>query len=198
MDFPVEIRCETLGPALLGNDEIVRLWEKIALTDDEKRAIETIKLSIGDRVDRIAVIGGTENTYIQDDRRVIVRLKDHEVPVPLKSLGDGAVRLFSVVLALANCRDGILLIDEAENSIHHSLQQDFWRKILRTAHKNNMQVLATTQSGDCIRSFVQAALEAGNDEGVLIRLEKHGEDVREIPYSEAELRSVAERGFEAE
>ena len=50
--------------------------------------------------------------------------------MPLRSLGDGAVRLFGVALALANSQGGFLLIDEAENGIHYSLQRDFWRMVL--------------------------------------------------------------------
>ena len=192
LNSPEEIRCETLDSGLLDNNEIVRLWEKIALTGYEEWIVEILKLGIKEKVDRVAVIGGTENTFIQDDRRVIVRLKGHNNPVPLKSLGDGAVRLLSVALALANSQYGILLIDEAENSIHRSLHQEYWRMILRTAHENNTQVLATTQSRDCIRGFAQATLDAGNDEYTLIRLERDGEDVQEIPYSEDELKIAAE------
>ena len=43
-DSPEEIRCETLGPSLFDNNEIVRLWEKIVLTGDEEWAVETLKL----------------------------------------------------------------------------------------------------------------------------------------------------------
>ena len=57
-------------------------------------------------------------------------------------------RLFTVALALANSRDGFLLIDEAENGIHHSVQADYWRLVLQTAQDNNVQVLATTHSWD--------------------------------------------------
>ena len=48
---------------------------------------------------------------------------------------------YGVALALANSRGGFLLIDEAENGIHYSLQRDFWNMVLRTAHENNVQVL---------------------------------------------------------
>ena len=64
----------------------------------------------------------------------------------LRSLGDGAVRLFGVALALANSQGGFLLIDEAENGIHHTIQRDFWRMVLLTAQENNVQVFATTHS----------------------------------------------------
>lgn len=178
---------------MLGNDEITRFWDGVALTDDEDRALEALKLIFGDKVERITAIGEESP---RRGRRVIVKLKDHPQPVPLKSLGDGAVRLFSVALALANSRDGILLLDEAENGIHHSVQSDFWRMVLRMARENNTQVLATTHSGDCVRGFAQAAADDENEEGILIRLERDDEDIRPVFYSEDELQIAAERGIE--
>ncbi len=147
-------------------------------------------------MDRIAVIGNQEHSYRSRGRRVIVKLKDHPQPVPLKSLGDGAIRLFSVALALANSRDGILLIDEAENGIHHSVQSDFWRMVLRMARENNTQVLATTHSWDCVRGFAQAAADDENNEGILIRLERDDEDIQAVFYSEDELQIAAEQGID--
>lgn len=191
--LPAATRCVPLGPGLLGNDEITRFWDGVALTDDEDRALEALKLIFGDKVERITAIGEESP---RRGRRVIVKLKDHPQPVPLKSLGDGAVRLFSVALALANSRDGILLLDEAENGIHHSVQSDFWRMVLRMARENNTQVLATTHSGDCVRGFAQAAADDENEEGILIRLERDDEDIRPVFYSEDELQIAAERGIE--
>ena len=85
--------------------------------------------------------------------------------MPLRSLGDGAVRLFGVALALANSQGGFLLIDEAENGIHHTIQRDFWRMVLLTAQANNVQVFATTHSWDCVVGFAQAAVEDGRRGG---------------------------------
>ena len=79
---------------------------------------------MGERVRGVAVVG--ENHRPRGYRRPKVRLEGHSHPVPLKSLGDGAVRLFGVALALANSRNGFLVIDEAENGIHHSIQKAFW------------------------------------------------------------------------
>ena len=146
----------------------------------------------GDKLNRVVAVTG-ESRY---DRRFIVKLKDHSHPVPLKSLGDGAVRLFSIALALANSHGGILTIDEAENGIHHSVQKAFWRMILQTAYKNNIQVLATTHSWDCARGFGEAAEEDNNSESLLIRLDRHGEDIRAVPYSEGELKVAVDQGTE--
>ena len=103
-------------------------------------------------------------------------------PVPLRSLGDGALRLLGVAVTLANSRGGFLLIDEAENGIHHTIQRDYWRMILQTAQENNVQVLATTHSWDCVTGFAQAASELEDVEGVLVRLSRSGGDLRAVEY----------------
>ena len=110
-------------------------------------------------------------------------------------LGDGARRLFGVALALANSQGGFLLIDEAENGIHHSVQHSFWRMVLETAEANNVQVLATTHSWDCVRSFAQAAT-ALDAEGMLVRIERDEDKIRAVEYPEEGLRIVAGQGIE--
>ena len=126
----------------------------------------------------------------------MVKLKSYGVPVPLKSLGDGALRIFGIALALANSRDGFLLIDEAENGIHHTVQRDYWRMILRSAHENNVQVIATTHSWDCVRGFAQAAVENEEAEGLLVRLSRQHGELRAVEYSEKNLMTAAEQGIE--
>ena len=106
------------------------------------------------------------------------------------------MRLFSVALALANSRDGFLVIDEAENGLHYAVQRDFWKMVLRTAHENNVQVFATTHSWDCVAGFAQAATDVEEVEGVLIRLERDGDQIRSIEYSESNLEAAAEYGIE--
>ena len=133
---------------------------------------------------------------LSDGRVVVVRIAGQERPVPLRSLGDGAVRLFGVALALANSQGGFLLIDEAENGIHHSIQRDFWRMVLLTAQENNVQVFATTHSWDCAAGFAQAAVDAEGVEGALVRLDSDGENVRAVEYSERQLHVAAEQGIE--
>ncbi len=188
------IRCEFLGPSVLGNHDIARLWDRVALTDYEEHVVESLGLVFRDKVERVAVVG--EEVATRYGRRAKVRISGQELPVPLRSLGDGAVRLFGVALALANSKDGFLLIDEAENGIHHTLQRDFWRMVLLTAQANNVQVFATTHSWDCVAGFAQAAVATENVSGALVRLERDGEHTRAVEYSERQLRVAAEQGIE--
>ena len=184
--------CELLGPGLLHNADLARLWDKVALTDHEAVALDALRLIFGNRVHRAAVIGEARGV----GRRVVVRLSDHPKPLPLKSLGDGATRMFSVALALANCRDGILLLDEAENGIHYSLQSKFWRMVLQAAEAHNTQVLATTHSKDCIDGFADAALARADVDCNLVRIGWRKGELRAVEYSTEELETVAEQNFE--
>ncbi len=193
---PTEIECESLGPGLPNNNDLSRYWDSVALTDDEERAVNALRMVFGKQIVDMAVIGDHQAIGRTIGQRAMVRIKEHERPIPLKSLGDGALRLFGVALALANSRGGFLLIDEAENGIHHSLQRDYWRMVLQTAHENKVQVLATTHSWDCVTGFAQAATELEDVEGVLVRLSRSNGELRAIEYPEEELAIAAEQGIE--
>ena len=191
-----EIECELVGPGALARSDMARMWNKVALTDDEERIARSIELTCGLEVSRVGMIGDDVRENGDDRLRGLVRLKSDKHPVPLRSLGEGAIRLFGVALALANSRNGFLLIDEAENGIHHSVQRNYWRMVLQTAHENNVQVFATTHSWDCVRGFAQAAVENENVEGVLVRLEKEEEGLRAVRYSEDDLKIAADQRIE--
>ena len=116
----------------------------------------------------------------------------------MQSFGQGAVRLFQIALGLAYSKNGFLLIDEAENGLHYTVQRDFWRMVLQTAQANNVQVLATTHSADCIRGFAEAIAANENTEvkGLLVRLSRKGGTLHAVEYDEHELAITDEQGLE--
>ena len=196
-ESPPPIGCQLLGPSVLNNEEIARFWKAIALTDDEDRAMQALKLIFGRDLERVATI--RDDLSHKSDRehveRVVAKLQGQARPVPLQSLGDGALHLAGTALALTNSRDSFLLIDEAENGIHHSVQSDFWRMVFKTAHANNVQVIATTHSFDCVRGFAQAAVECEEVEGALVRLERENGSLRAVEYSERNLKAAAKQSI---
>jgi ABC-type branched-subunit amino acid transport system ATPase component len=165
-------RTATLGP----------LWDKIALSDREKDVVEALRI-IDPEISAISMVGGEGP---RETRRAIVRAADVPRPVPLRSFGDGLNRLFGIVLSLVNAKDGLLLIDEFENGLHHTVQTDIWRAVFRLARSLNIQVVATSHSWDSIEAFQRAASE-DPAEGVLIRLSRKGEDVIPTLFREDEL-----------
>ena len=194
-ELPPELNNRALGPGLPNNDEVSDLWDEIALTNDEDRAIQALNLVLDGKVDRVTMIGDGR-LHRSYGRRVAVKLQDRDRPVPLRSLGDGVARLFGVALALVGSRNGFLVIDEAENGIHHSVHSDFWRTVLQTAEENDVQVFATTHSFDCVRGFARAAINSPESEGVLVRLERQDERTCAVVYSESELETAAKQSIE--
>ena len=88
--------------------------------------------------------------------------------VPLPTMGAGMTHLTRIVLAVAMVPDGVVLVDEIENGLHHSVLPDVWRVVGKTAEQFNVQFFATTHSFEC----VQAAHKAlGSDRFRLHRLD---------------------------
>ena len=193
--WPVPILNQSLGPGLLDSDFVTRLWDGVALTNAEDFVTETLRLVVGENLERLAVIGDFTGPPRSRGRRVFAKLNSFASPIPLKRLGDGAQRLLGIAVTLANCRNGVLLIDEVENGIHYSLQLALWRMIFRAANEGNVQVIAATHSWDCIASFAVAASETSAD-GILYRLERVGRDVCVVHYSETELAVAARQRIE--
>lgn len=189
-----EIQCEHLGPEIPSERDIARNWDSVALTSDEARAVQALNLTLGHEVLGVAVVGDGEPPGSR--RRTVVRLKQQDRPVPLRSLGDGAVRLFGTALSLTTSGGGFLLIDEAENGIHHTVQHAFWAMMLQMAHANDVQVIATTHSWDCVRGFAYAAADDEDADGLLLRLDRNETGLRAVGYSKEGLLAAAEQGIE--
>ena len=155
----------------LSYDRFGKLWDRIVLTDFEDELDVALRSVIGgiQRVSLVQSEGGM--------RRAMVKLADTERPVPLRTLGDGIHRYIGIALALANAKDGLLLVDEFENGLHYKTQEALWKFVIRMARELNVQVFATTHSQDCINAFGRAAEEDKDSYGVLTKLERVGEDV---------------------
>ena len=194
--LPSTIPCNVLGPEGPSDALVEHLWSEVALTSHEDRALEALNLITDAHVERVAALGTPTGNEVTQPRRMMVKVTGRDYQVPLRSLGDGAMRIYAVALALAKSRGGFLLIDEVENGIHHSVQAKFWEMVLKTAQRNNVQVLATTHSSDCAYRFGQVANELPDIEGILYRIQRNVDRLRAVPYPEDQLVIAAEHRIE--
>ncbi len=186
------IPAETVGPELPSNRDIARLWDSVVLTDSENLVIRALHLIPGLGLTGLAVIGDPSG----HGRRVVAKLPASSRPIPLKRLGDGANRLLAIAVSLVKCSNGILLLDEVENGIHHAVQPDLWRLILDVAESADLQVIAATHSVDCIHGFAQAAAERSPAEAALFRLQSAAGGIHAVPYAEEDLSVAADQHIE--
>jgi hypothetical protein len=107
---------------------------------------------------------GISNTLTPDKQNVIiVRLEGQDKPLPLPMFGEGAVKMFRILVEIAMCKGRRLMIDEIDTGIHHSRFKLFWKTILKAAKKKDVQIFATTHNHECLR-FLKETLELEEDD----------------------------------
>ncbi len=116
--------------------------------------------------------------------------------MPLHVMGDGMVRICSIVLAIANAPDGIILIDEVENGLHHSVLKKFWTAVGNISRRFNTQIFATTHSYECISAAHEAFSENQPDDFCLYRLERIKGQIKAIAYEQKSLEFTIENRWE--
>ena len=89
------------------------------------------------------------------EKDVYVKTKDED-PVPISLFGDGAKKALTLACYVAMAKDGILLIDEIETSLHHSLYSDVFAFLVKAAKQFNVQLFITTHSKEVIETFFDA------------------------------------------
>jgi AAA15 family ATPase/GTPase len=77
--------------------------------------------------------------------------------LPINVMGDGFVRLFAIILAIQEMKNGVLLIDEIENGLYFQTQQIMWKMIIESARLFNVQLFITTHSMECIRAMFSSS-----------------------------------------
>ncbi len=188
-EFPAQfITAESLD----GSD-LISLWDKVALTPNEERVVAALQFLDLD-VQRIAPqVGGQ---YFYPRGGFIVKVKGHSQPLPIGSMGDGMWRMLAMAIAIAHCKDGVLLVDEIDTGLHYTVMANMWRLIFGAAADLNVQVFATSHSSDCIRSLAELCYEetAIADNVTLQRIEKGKPEA--IPYTADEIEIAAERRVE--
>lgn len=145
---------------------LANLWDDVVRTELEKDVLHALQIIAPD-VESLTLLGGQE---MMSELTPLVKLRGLDRPILLSSMGEGMNRIFAIALALVNVRGGMLLVDEIESSLHHSVHTGMWKLVFQVAQRLNVQVFTTTHSWDCIKGFQQAAHEAGTHEGMLISL----------------------------
>lgn len=96
--------------------------------------------------------------------------------VPVGLLGDGIGRLFSLALAIFDARGGLVLVDELENGLHHTVLEPVWQRLRILAEKCDVQLVATTHSSECLFAAMRAFHGSSSEDLAIHRLDvQHGQ-----------------------
>lgn len=84
---------------------------------------------------------------------IIIEEEDKEESSPLHQYGEGANKLFRILLQMTLQSGNKILIDEIDAGIHHSRFKKFWEVMLKIAQKDKIQLFATTHNIECVKYF---------------------------------------------
>ncbi len=163
-------KCSFIPTQLVSIDELAQEWSNIVGTEYEDVAKQALRIILPE----FQEIYFVPNTSSANESKHIAKVKLPNLPrpVPLKSLGDGMIRILQLALKLVSAQGGFLLIDELENGLHYSIQEQVWAWLFEVAERLDIQVFATTHSWDCIESFTKVATANETTEGIVFRMGK--------------------------
>lgn len=188
---PADEEVVAIGPGGFDGATLTSLWSRSAGLGKAPLVEEAFRGFLP-KAQRIHILSGATAF----NPVLAIEVEGTSRPIPLTEMGDGARRVLGIVLAMVNAESSILLIDEVENGLHYSVQQDVWRSILRLAEDLDVQVFATTHSWDAIQAFSLAARESSSVEGRMHRLENTDGDVRLVEFDEEDLGIVTRQQIE--
>ena len=117
-------------------------------------------------------------------------------PIPVQLLGEGLNRMLGFALSMSESSGGMLLVDEIENGLHYSIQQEAFSLLLALTKAFDVQIFATTHSRECITAAHQALNKEGHQEFAYYRLDRVGEEVKAVSYDDEMLDTSIEFGMD--
>jgi AAA15 family ATPase/GTPase len=145
----LSINTNIISPAYYGSIS-VRL-SKLILDDKENKneILNLIKLFDPNIIDiMILTPKKVGNIYI-DHKKLGV--------TPLDIFGDGIKKTFAMAVALQDVKNGILLIDEIETSIHVSALSQVFSWLVESCCQQNTQLFVTTHSLEAVDAMIRAS-----------------------------------------
>lgn len=163
-------------------------FSKLERVGRQDEVLETLRI-LEPRLQRLTLLVVDRDPIIHGD----VGMREL-VPLPL--MGEGMRRLLSIVLAIANARGGIVLIDEVENGLHYSVMTDVWKAIAYASRLADAQIFATTHSQECILAAHKAFETSEKYDFCYHRLDRIKGQIKSITYDRETLATSDELNLE--
>ena len=117
-------------------------------------------------------------------------------PIPVQLLGEGLNRMLGLVLSMSEASGGLLLIDEIENGLHHTVQEKVFSILLDMAGSFDVQIFATTHSDECIRAAHRGLAKQGQQALAFYRLDRVKESVKAVGFDSERIETAIKYNME--
>ncbi|MDQ5770287.1 AAA family ATPase [Thiothrix subterranea] len=145
---------------IYSDKELSEAWDQIRIQKQEKLITNALKI----------IDSNIENVFYTTKQNTMVSVLGEKEARPIKSMGEGMSRLLQIFLHAYQAKGGYLMIDEFENGLHYSIQEEIWEKLFKLAKELDIQVFATTHSEDAVKAFCKVSVADKEVNGKLISL----------------------------
>lgn len=94
---------------------------------------------------------------IDDNTRYMIRNNNTIKAIPISCYGDGIRQVISIFCCLITAKDGILLIDEFDSSIHTQYMPEIVNLLINACKDLNVQLFVSTHNQEAIKSILDSA-----------------------------------------
>jgi AAA15 family ATPase/GTPase len=116
--------------------------------------------------------------------------------IPVTQMGQGFNRLLDIYSEIVAADSKVLLIDEIENGLHHSVLPTIWKGLFNAVEEVGVQVFATTHSWECVLAADAAAREEPHYDLNLIRLDRVDDNIKSTIIDKEDLNTAKELHWE--
>lgn len=190
--YKEELRGIYVRPSSLLSTSLEKQLENIIVNKQEQKIISALK-SVDPTIQDLA-LGTNKMVYVDIG---INRL------IPLNLLGDGIMRMLSIILSISGTNNGIVLIDEIDNGLHFSTLSLLWKTVLEAAKQFNVQVFATTHNYETLKYLKElldtpdmASFQSCVRSITLRRLSDEDKNIKAYNYTYEKFNHAIEQGIE--
>jgi AAA15 family ATPase/GTPase len=116
--------------------------------------------------------------------------------IPVTQMGQGFNRLLDIYSEIVAAEAKVLLIDEIENGLHHSVLPTIWHGLFHAAEEMDVQIFATTHSWECVLAADEAARQDAKFDFNLIRLDRVEDNIKATMIDRDALNTAKELNWE--
>lgn len=107
---------------------------------------------------------GLEQMQLPPDGRLMLLFPDYSLPLDVQ--GDGTRAALRCLMFLSSLDGTLFILEEPEDHQHPGSLERFARAVCKLARAQEVQLLITTHSSECVRAFLGAAKDAGSTSAV--------------------------------
>lgn len=160
--------CYSTPFAIHNQEALLTAFEQSVKENAKNRIVQFIRENIDSGFQDVNQVGE------KGLQRFLVTHESLGEAVDLTHFGDGLQRIFHIALQFAACKNGVLLIDEIENAMHHSLFEQFVQLVRELSEAFNVQVFITSHSDECINAFFEDEAWASHLSAYQLRRDENG------------------------